>query len=190
MKIPPFKLAHLLHGHMSEKESFDLITVNVEEVQDDDPQIGKPLSFGVEFLRLADRVHANFSDIETEVTVACNRCLKQFSTKIYSKEASYDYMIETEESSAEERADNFMADMKNNIVDVSEALRNEILLASPDFPLCQEDCQGICSICGKNKNEKPACTCNITVISEEKQENTKALAGLKDLVTKTTKSKK
>jgi uncharacterized protein len=43
-------------------------------------------------------------------------------------------------------------------VDVREAVREELALAVPGFPLCREDCRGLCSICGADLNQG-ACGC-------------------------------
>ena len=43
-------------------------------------------------------------------------------------------------------------------IDLGAELRDEILLAMPINPLCQEGCQGLCSVCGGNRNQSP-CDC-------------------------------
>jgi uncharacterized protein len=43
-------------------------------------------------------------------------------------------------------------------VDLSEVLREQLLLSLPPYPLCREDCKGLCARCGKNWNEGP-CAC-------------------------------
>ena len=46
----------------------------------------------------------------------------------------------------------------NGVLDLTEALREQILLALPMQPLCRADCQGLCVQCGKNLNEG-TCDC-------------------------------
>ncbi len=41
-------------------------------------------------------------------------------------------------------------------IELDDVLREQILLALPMQRVCQEDCQGICPQCGKNRNE---CAC-------------------------------
>lgn len=43
-------------------------------------------------------------------------------------------------------------------IDLTETLREELLLALPYAPLCREDCKGLCATCGKELNDGP-CTC-------------------------------
>lgn len=43
-------------------------------------------------------------------------------------------------------------------VDLTADIREDVLLALPPFPLCSDDCKGLCPQCGKNRNEGP-CAC-------------------------------
>jgi uncharacterized protein len=43
-------------------------------------------------------------------------------------------------------------------VDVTEDIREALLLSLPHFPLCGEGCKGLCAQCGKNLNGGP-CGC-------------------------------
>jgi uncharacterized protein len=45
-----------------------------------------------------------------------------------------------------------------NEIDLGDEVRDEILLAIPLKPLCKEDCRGLCSVCGGNRNATP-CDC-------------------------------
>jgi uncharacterized protein len=48
------------------------------------------------------------------------------------------------------------------VIDLDPALREQVLLALPGYPVCQESCKGLCTVCGGNLNEK-ACGCDRTV---------------------------
>jgi uncharacterized protein len=41
---------------------------------------------------------------------------------------------------------------------LEDALREQVLLATPLKMLCREDCQGLCPQCGRNRNTEP-CDC-------------------------------
>lgn len=43
-------------------------------------------------------------------------------------------------------------------VELSEMLREHIILWTPMQPLCREQCLGLCPVCGQNRNEQP-CKC-------------------------------
>jgi uncharacterized protein len=45
--------------------------------------------------------------------------------------------------------------VKNNILDLTELIRQNVLLALPIQPLCREDCKGLCPECGRDLNVEP-----------------------------------
>lgn len=47
---------------------------------------------------------------------------------------------------------------KTDFVDLTDELRQSIILALPSYPVCRPECLGVCPTCGKNLNEGP-CTC-------------------------------
>lgn len=72
----------------------------------------------------------------------CARCTQFFSTTVADSAFLRDFpgVQETEE------------------VDITEDVREAILLNLPHFPLCAESCRGLCLQCGKNLNEG-SCGC-------------------------------
>ena len=44
------------------------------------------------------------------------------------------------------------------MIDLGEVMREQFYLALPMKPLCREDCQGLCPVCGINRNRE-TCTC-------------------------------
>ncbi len=50
---------------------------------------------------------------------------------------------------------------KTEFVDLTDELRQSIILALPSYPVCRQDCKGVCATCGKNLNEGP-CACDHT----------------------------
>jgi uncharacterized protein len=53
----------------------------------------------------------------------------------------------------------------NHLLDMREAIRQNLLLALPMQALCREDCAGLCPHCGRNLNEG-ACDCVVEVPDE------------------------
>ena len=41
----------------------------------------------------------------------------------------------------------------DHLVDLTEAIRQDIVVEQPLQPLCRPDCAGLCSVCGQNLNE-------------------------------------
>jgi uncharacterized protein len=50
---------------------------------------------------------------------------------------------------------------RDDVVDLGELMREQFFLALPMKPLCQEDCRGLCPVCGINRNRE-TCTCETT----------------------------
>lgn len=48
---------------------------------------------------------------------------------------------------------------KTEFIDLTDELRQCIILALPTYPVCRQDCRGVCATCGKNLNEGP-CACS------------------------------
>ncbi len=45
------------------------------------------------------------------------------------------------------------------VIDLDPIVREQILLALPGYPVCQESCRGLCTVCGGNLNERE-CGCD------------------------------
>jgi uncharacterized protein len=94
--------------------------------------------------------------LNTEVELACSRCLSKFHQPIRIKfdeeflptidVLSGMALLPPEEPSA------FTID-EHHILDLTEAVRQYALLVIPMKPLCKKDCAGLCPNCGKNLNE-------------------------------------
>jgi len=93
--------------------------------------------------------------INSDIKLECGRCLESFvmdlkgTSSIFLSKKKLDGDLEDEEH-----------------FNVSELLREEILVKTPMKPLCDEDCKGICPVCGSNRNENP-CNCEQEMVREE-----------------------
>jgi len=61
------------------------------------------------------------------------------------------------EPESEEEGDPDVVTFKGGELDLSDELRDELVLAIPFNPLCDEACRGLCPLCGGNRNIVP-CT--------------------------------
>ncbi len=87
--------------------------------------------------------------LDTTVDAACSRCLAPIQQPL-------SFHIEEEYvPGAEEGAFAITSDQE---IDLSEAVRQYMLLAIPMKPLCRDDCAGLCPTCGHNLNLGP-CSC-------------------------------
>ena len=81
----------------------------------------------------------------------CDRCLDEFNKKI-SPTLQIVYVWDVQDHSAELDEDVRTLTSDTNIIDISDAVRDSVLLAVPLKLLCREDCAGLCARCGKNLN--------------------------------------
>ncbi len=76
------------------------------------------------------------ADIAGKLTLSCARCLKTFDAPLQTS-ATLSYEVR----------------LPSDVVDITEDVRQEIMLAYPMIPVCQLDCRGLCPICGANLND-------------------------------------
>jgi len=99
--------------------------------------------------------------LHTEVEITCSRCLSLFSCLLTLNIEEEYFPITDVVSGAwlplSEESGSFTID-ERHILDLTEAIRQCVLLVIPMKPLCREDCAGLCSNCGHNLNQGP-CGC-------------------------------
>lgn len=89
----------------------------------------------------------------------CSRCLERFH---FPLEKDFDFVLTPEPASAtngelsrDELGLSFYAAEEINL---SPFIREQVLLALPMRPLCEDSCRGLCARCGINLNEE-SCLC-------------------------------
>ncbi len=101
-----------------------------------------PLRYDL-YVQLVDEMLIVRGNVSIGIKGCCARCTQFFSTTVSDSGFLRDY---SDLQGAEE-------------VDITEDLREAILLNLPRFPLCDEECKGLCPRCGKDLNEGP-CGCS------------------------------
>jgi len=103
-------------------------------------------------------------EVEGQVTLECSRCLTPVTVPVSGHlEEEYQPTIDVETGrpvhrEAEEQDDSFFSISANHEMDLTEPVRQAMLVEMPLKPLCREDCKGLCPQCGANLNEGP-CDC-------------------------------
>jgi uncharacterized protein len=101
--------------------------------------------------------------IEAELVLDCSRCLVDYTYHL-SLEVEEDFYNQGDlpQSYAEEiqlsTDDLRFASYQGDMIDLSETIRENILLNVPIKTICDQTCRGICAQCGINLNEKQ-CQC-------------------------------
>lgn len=103
----------------------------------------------------------------------CRRCLRPVQAK-FDEEITlvFDADATEEESDGGEA---FVFDPSSGNLDLSEAVRGEVILASNPYVVCHSECKGLCPMCGDDLNEG-ACDCTV----EEVDPRWETLRTLKD----------
>jgi uncharacterized protein len=103
----------------------------------------------------------------------CRRCLEPVR-RSFDEEVTLVFSADaTEEDSGE--GDAYAFDPSRGELDLSEAVRAEVILAVNPYVVCDPECRGLCPRCGANLNEG-ACACTV----EEADPRWATLRALKD----------
>ncbi|MEI8138922.1 MAG: DUF177 domain-containing protein [bacterium] len=106
--------------------------------------------------------------VSTEVKFICSRCADSFVEEVSDPA----FFFEQEVPNLHET------------LDLTDEVRETIILAFPNYPLCQESCHGLCPVCGANLN-RVKCGC-----TPLKEKCWTAFSGLDNIEVKNGSSKK
>ncbi len=116
-------------------------------------------------------VKGNFSG---SVEVECRCCVEPFATTVSGDIEVQFYPTNVATHSEPWQADTGERYYLGDTIDLSEEVRQSLILEIPNWPLCSEECKGLCPQCGENLNVVD-CSCQI---SEESSSPFAALADL------------
>lgn len=106
--------------------------------------------------------------IAAQVERTCSRCLERFKEEV-QVDSNYVFVKEVKD----DKEDYYT--YKSDKVDITDLVLGDIAAKLAMKPLCNENCKGLCPICGKNKNSID-CQCK----SEEIDPRLQALSKLLD----------
>lgn len=99
--------------------------------------------------------------IRARAEVECSRCLSSVEIPV---ETAFDVTyVPATDYEAKDAAELLEEDLNLSVfegeaIDIDDLVREQLLLALPARALCQEECKGLCPVCGGNKNMQ-ACEC-------------------------------
>jgi uncharacterized protein len=162
INVADIKLEAGSHKKVDLEVALEPIEMGGQEIRFEGPFTGE-----AEIWNAGDRllVRANLSG---EATLACSRCLTEFTEPldVFFEEEFVEGAAEDEERFAdgeddddeEEESARTISFYTGDEIDLTDPLRENILLELPMKPLCDEECKGLCPTCGVNLNEEP-CKC-------------------------------
>ncbi|HMT07091.1 MAG TPA: DUF177 domain-containing protein [Pyrinomonadaceae bacterium] len=152
------ELTSIVERPVSVNETFSDIDLEL-----DDASIVGDVSFAGEKVRIDGKAHIR-GNVKGEVEIACTRCttavLRPFDIEfddVFVNEPLKDGEEAVEEVDLDESY------VENGEVDLSEVVREQILLDLPEQVYCSDGCKGLCPKCGSNLNLID-CNCNFNEI--------------------------
>jgi len=99
-------------------------------------------------------------EVRTSITLDCARCLKSFAREVtarFEEEFSPTVSVLTGAPLTPAEDDALRIDDRH-VLDLTEAVRQYLLMSLPLKPVCTPSCRGLCPTCGADLNES-ACAC-------------------------------
>ena len=97
------------------------------------------------------------ASVQTTGIFPCDRCITDFTTPLASSYQMY-YVTEGSDYGHMDPTEVQVVSPGFSVIDLTDDVRQTVLLSVPFKLLCSETCKGLCSRCGKNLN-KESCSC-------------------------------
>jgi len=114
----------------------------------------EPVQMGGRFQSIGEGRFYWQGTARTVVQGECRRCLTPVATPLQLEIGA----LFTQDPDALDDPDSYPVAPDATEIDVTPAVREELVLAAPRFVLCREDCKGLCPQCGQDLNSG-ACEC-------------------------------
>jgi uncharacterized protein len=153
-----FNVAQMLKSQVGASLVSDIQEENIQ--LDEDIKVVGPLTGHVRLRHINQGVLVD-GWVDLTLDQVCTRCLKEIQQPMHLTFEERFYptvdVITGIPVQADDVEDAFPID-EHHLVDLTEAIRQQVLLGIPVVTLCQEDCAGLCAQCGKDLNLGP-CSC-------------------------------
>jgi uncharacterized protein len=94
------------------------------------------------------------AQVQAPLTGECGRCLREISDEL---DVTFQELYAYEHSTTDDTTDeDEVGRMQGDLIDLEPELRDAVVLALPNHPLCREDCPGLCPECGAYRDDLPA----------------------------------
>lgn len=126
-----FNIRHLEHKTLTLRGELSATQLDLEGV-DELIQVTSPIQYDLEVQRYEQSILVQGS-LDLTLKCECARCLKPFSQRLHLPDWNCLLPLEGEEKIA----------IHNDFVDLTPHVREDILLAFPQHPLCDPECSGL-----------------------------------------------
>lgn len=129
-----------------------------------DPVLNAEICAKFEVSQQGEDVFSLDGSLKAAVITNCDRCGNRIDFNV-EQDFSYQLRLEEEPQMASEYnctdEDCEVVYLSEPVIESSEILEEQLLLALPTYCLCDDKCKGLCDRCGINLNEKQ-CKCKET----------------------------
>lgn len=123
----------------------------------EEAQLVKPIHGNIQLARRVNEVYVK-ADFSTSIEILCRRCTERFGTDIAARIELQFYPMDKPEQVEPWLLDVGERYYSGEFIDLSEEVRQALMLEIPIWPLCSESCEGLCPHCGADLNVTP-CNC-------------------------------
>jgi uncharacterized protein len=123
-----------------------------------------PIEVDITAIQTGDEIICR-GEVYAHVEVECSRCLEIFDHEIETGLQFVVQLMDAPEGDKGENEDFEIIPKTQTSLDISQRVRDAIILETSLKPLCSEDCKGLCPMCGINLNEG-TCDCTPDKVDE------------------------
>ena len=116
---------------LTEQATYDPAALDMDRI---DIHPRQPFRVEARILK-ADQELIGHADIPAPLIMTCARCLEDFASTVTPQNV-FTYRVGPKE-----------------VVDITDDVRQEVILAYPPVPICRPTCKGLCATCGQNLNQ-------------------------------------
>lgn len=150
----------------------------LEVPSDDDVRLLAPIHYKVRAVRVPGSLIVS-GELETDVEFRCARCDRPFTRHVRETQFECSWTLDADglqwtgrldddpppEGARGKHTEEAMrpkgGDGPLDSVDLTEDMREAMIVCFPGYPVCSPDCKGLCPKCGENLNTS-VCTCGPT----------------------------
>lgn len=109
-------------------------------------------------------------EVSTGVTLTCARCARPFAHRLVGafREGYRPAGGGEDEETPHRGPVPAVLPLPGARLDLTEVVRQHLVMALPIAPLCRPDCRGLCPNCGADRNEE-RCGCEVDAVSAEEE---------------------
>ncbi len=155
LHVEQLKEKEFYHEFEEDPQVFPIIA---EMIKNRECEFLKPLNIRLKAFRIKELFEVQ-GTFRTRIRLPCSRCLKDFDTPLMSDfELTYTkempgLMDVFEDEEIELRVEEIgMIYFKGEEINLQQGIQEQVVMAFPLQPLCDDNCKGLCSNCGSDLN--------------------------------------